>query len=367
MLTRREFQGIDRPLLMASLALLAIGLLTLYSASFQKAQALGVSFISRQFMWAGLGILVAVLLIVVDYHRWIEWAYLLYGLNLILLFLVLELGVVRGGAQRWLSLGGFTIQPSEFSKITTILVLARHLGCRRDAGFSSWATIARAAAFVVPPMLLILKEPNLGTATVFLPVTFAMLVVAGVRWRVLLTLAALFLFVVPFAWSYLEEYQRSRLMVFMNPNLDPLGAGYTIIQSKIAIGSGSLFGKGWLAGTQNQLNFLPERHTDFVFSVVGEEWGFLGTSVCLALFSLLFYRGILLATQTRDPMGRLLLAGLVTLLASHVIVNTGMCLGLMPVVGLPLPFMSYGGSWLLTCLVAVGIALSVGARRPVFF
>ena len=152
----------------------------------------------------------------------------------------------------------------------------------------------------------------------------------------------------------------------MNPNLDPLGAGYTVIQSKIGIGSGGLLGKGWLAGTQNQLNFLPERHTDFIFSVIGEEWGFLGTTLCLGLFAFLLYRAILLATQTRDPFGRLVIAGLVAMLATHVVVNTGMTIGLAPVVGLPLPLISYGGSWLLTCLAAIGMMLSVGLRRTVF-
>jgi len=365
-LTRRQLSGIDRPLLFSALALLGIGLLVLYSASLQKAQALGVSFISRQLTWAALGVLLAVVLVVVDYHRWLEWAYLLYGVNLLLLALVLGIGVVRGGAQRWLTFAGLTIQPSEFAKITTILVLSRYLGSQRGANTAGWKALVRAGAFLVVPVALILREPNLGTATVFVPILLAMLLICGVRWKVLgLSLvgcAAL----VPLGWWHLAEYQRSRLLVFLNPNLDPLGAGYTVVQSRIAMGSGGLWGRGWLGGTQNQLNFLPERHTDFIFSVVGEEWGFLGTSLCLVLFAFLFYRAILIATQTRDPFGRLLVVGLVTLLFTHVVVNIGMALGFMPVVGLPLPFLSYGGSWLLTCLAATGMILSVGVRRPVF-
>lgn len=363
MLTRRELQGVDRPLLVAAGLLLAFGLLALYSASFQKAHTLSVSFLSKQFTWALSGCLLGVILVVVDYHRWLEWAYLLYGLNVGLLVLVLELGVVRGGAQRWLSVGGLTIQPSEFAKVTTILALARYLGFRKENTTAAWKAILVTGLIVAVPVGLILKEPNLGTALVLLPIALAMGLAWGVRWKIFGLLFLAGGLIAPLGWWRLADYQRSRLLVFLNPNLDPLGAGYTVVQSKIAIGSGGLVGKGWLAGTQNQLNFLPERHTDFIFSVVGEEWGFLGTSLCLALFTFLFTRGLRIATQTRDPFGRLVVVGLVTMLATHVVVNTGMTIGLMPVTGLPLPLLSYGGSWLLTCLTAVGMILSVGVRR----
>lgn len=365
MLTRRELRGIDRPFLLAALLLLALGFLVLYSASFQKSQALGVSFIQRQFTWAAIGFGLAVFLLTVDYHRWLEWAYFLYGLNMLLLFLVLELGLVRGGAQRWLGVGGFTVQPSEFAKVTTILALARYLGSRRNAPLN-FRQAAGVIGMILLPMGLILSEPNLGTATVFLPIALAMLLIWGIPLKILGFFLSAVVLAIPFGWEMIADYQRSRLMVFLNPNLDPLGAGYTVIQSKIAIGSGGMLGKGWLAGTQNQLNFLPERHTDFIFSVVGEEWGFLGASVVLGLFAFLFYRGILIASQTRDPFGRLLVVGIVTMLFTHVGVNTGMTMGFMPVVGLPLPLFSYGGSWLMVCLAAIGMVLSVAARRPVF-
>jgi rod shape determining protein RodA len=215
-------------------------------------------------------------------------------------------------------------------------------------------------------MALILKEPNLGTALVFVPMALAILFIWGLHLKAMGLLIGFGAAAVPLGLQFLADYQRSRLLVFLNPNLDPLGAGYTVVQSRVAIGSGGLFGKGWLSGTQNQLNFLPERHTDFIFSVLGEEWGFFGTSLALFLFGLLLYRGILIATQTRDPFGRLLVVGLIAILAAHLVVNTGMTMGLMPVVGLPLPFFSYGGSWTCTSLVAVGILLSVGVRRPVF-
>ena len=313
-----------------------------------------------------IGFLLAVLLVAVDYHRWLEWAYLLYGLNILLLVLVLGIGEVRGGAQRWLTVGGLTIQPSEFAKVTAILALARFLGSQREKERPLWRVLLGTAALLGVPMALILKEPNLGTASIFAAIGAAMLAAWGVPVRFFLIGLGAGAVLIPLGWEHLADYQRSRLMVFLNPNLDPLGAGYTVIQSRIAIGSGGWWGKGWLAGTQNQLNFLPERHTDFIFSVIGEEWGLLGTTLCLGLFALLFHRGYRMAAQTRDPYGRLLIVGLVTLLATHTIVNTAMAMGLAPVVGLPLPLISYGGSWLVTCLAALGMILSVGLRRPVF-
>lgn len=365
MLNRRQIQGLDRVFLGTTLLLLGIGLLSLYSAAFQRTQMTGVLFLQRQLIWAALGCALALLLLIVDYHLWLEWSYLFYFLMLVMLVLVLVMGTMRGGAQRWLSIGGLTVQPSEFAKLTTVLALARYLGHRPPIS-GRWGTVLGAVLLIGLPTALILKQPNLGTAAVFGFTGLAMLLVWGIPLRPLLAVLGLGVLCMPALWVALHDYQRSRLLVFMNPNLDPLGAGYTVIQSRIAMGSGQLWGKGWLAGTQNQLNFLPERHTDFVFSVVGEEWGILGTSLCLGLYFLLFQRGFIIAQQTRDPFGRLLIVGLVVMLASHTIVNMGMVLGLMPVVGLPLPFMSYGGSWLMTCLVSVGIVLSVSVRRPVF-
>lgn len=365
-MNRREWRGFDRLFFLATVALLGIGLLALYSAAFQKSQMMGVSFLNRQMTWAILGCALAVVLVVIDYHRWLEWAYLLYGFNLFLLLLVLVIGTTRGGAQRWLMIGGLTIQPSEFAKITTVLAVARFLGEHKDIPGERFRPLIGTLVLIGMPMSLVLMQPNLGTASVFFVMALAMLVVWGlpVRWvaAALLLLACL----APMGWFFIEGYQKSRLMVFMNPNLDPLGAGYTVIQSRIAMGSGFWTGKGWMSGTQNQLNFLPERHTDFIFSIIGEEWGFFGTTVCFALFLFLFSRGLRMAEQTRDPYGRLLIVGLVTMLAYHTVVNVGMVLGMMPVVGLPLPFMSYGGSWMMTCLVSCGIILSVGVRRPVF-
>jgi len=365
MLTRRELRGVDRPFLLSALALLGIGLLVLYSASFQKILS-GEDYLSRQLIWVSAGCGIALLLIWIDYSRWMEWAYGFYALNIALLVFVLAVGVVRGGAQRWLSIGPISIQPSEFAKITTILVLARYLGERRWGVHAEWKTLLGVAGWLALPMLLILKEPNLGTSLVFVPIALAMLFAWGLRPKTFMMLVGGVGAMMPIAWLLLADYQRSRLMVFLNPDLDPLGAGYTVNQSRIAIGSGGFWGKGWMSGTQNQLNFLPERHTDFIFSVVGEEWGFLGVGLVLALFAFFFTRALGFCRQMRDPHGSLVVVGLTAMLAFHVLVNTGMTIGMMPVVGLPLPFLSYGGSWMLVCLVSVGMILSIAARRPVY-
>jgi len=215
-------------------------------------------------------------------------------------------------------------------------------------------------------MMLIIKQPDLGTAIVFLPILFSILLVAGARIWHMLSIIIIGLASCPLLWFMLKTYQKKRLLVFLNPNMDPLGAGYTVIQSKIAIGSGGLFGKGWLSGTQNQLNFLPERHTDFIFSVIGEEWGFLGAMLLVVLFIILMNRLLNLTNQTNDDRGKFLITGVVALLWFQFFINISMTLGLMPVVGLPLPLVSYGGSSLATTMALIGLAVSVKARRKVF-
>jgi len=364
-MSRRLWRGLDRPLVWTTLLLLLIGLVMLYSASYQRAHATGTSFVARQLLWLALGLGMAALLMIVDYHRWLEGAYLFYGFNVLLLGLVLLVGETRGGAQRWLAAGPLTFQPSELAKLSTIVILARYLAEHRDAP-RRWRSLVVPFVFVLIPMGLVLKEPNLGTAALFLPILMAMLFVWGIPTRVLWTVAGVGLAAAPIGWWLLHDYQRARLLVFVNPNLEPLGAGYTVLQSKIAIGSGLLWGRGWFAGTQNQLNFLPERHTDFIFSVIGEEWGFLGAFGLLLLYGVLLHRGFRIAAESHDPFGQLLVTGLMTMVGCHVLINIGMALGLMPVVGLPLPFISYGGSWLLTCLAALGMVCSVGMRRPGF-
>ena len=338
------------------LLMCAMGLLCLYSAVHQRNPEL----VLRQLYWVGLGVVVFWAVARVNYYRWLDGAYLAYALTLLLLIAMPWVGRTTMGASRWIDIGGFSVQPSELAKLATILTLARYLGhVARARGSLTWSRIVGALVISAAPALLIFKQPDLGSATIFAVVTLGMLWVAGASRRQIAMLLAIGLISLPVGWHLLQPYQRARLLVFVNPNVDPLGAGYTIIQSKIAIGSGGVFGKGWLAGTQNQLNFLPERHTDFIFSVIGEEWGFVGSMMIVALLGWLVWRGAEIARRSQDRVGRLIATGVVTALGYQSVVNIGMVSGMLPVVGLPLPFVSYGGSSLVTTFLAVGLLENV--------
>ncbi|MBL7157608.1 MAG: rod shape-determining protein RodA [Candidatus Omnitrophica bacterium] len=357
-----HFKNFDRTLFFATLAILFIGLLTLYSASREYRSQ---DIIFRQVFWMIFGIAVLFVILRVDYQRIVSLSYVLYGITLLFLVMVLFSGRARGGAHRWISLGFFNLQPSELAKITLILALSSYASVRRS-DVTKISFFCKAFLLAIPAFLLILIEPDLGTALLLVPVTLAMLYIAGVNIMHILGAILLGLASFPVFWHFLKGYQRQRLFVFINPNIDPLGSGYTIIQSKIAVGSGGLFGKGWLAGTQNQLNFLPERHTDFIFSVVGEEWGFIGALLLILLYALIVYRGIKIIETTPDTCGKLIATGLVTLFTLQVLINIGMTIGFLPVVGLTLPLISYGGSSLITTLLCIGLLLNIGMRRPLF-
>jgi rod shape determining protein RodA len=283
----------------------------------------------------------------------------------VLLVLVLVLGRARLGAQRWFNVGGVAIQPSEFCKLIYVIMMASYLGHSREH-LSELKGFFVPVLLTVPPFVLILLQPDLGTALVLVPVFFAMLFIAGTRMRYLIVTGVGGILFSPVFWHFLRDYQKKRLLVFLNPDMDPLGAGYTIIQSKIAIGSGGLFGKGWLSGTQNMLNFLPERHTDFIFSVIGEEWGFMGAVMLITLYFILLKRAVMIVERTTDIYGRLLGVGIITMLGFQVFVNVAMTIGMMPVVGIPLPLISYGGSSLWTTIIAIALLLNVDMRRTRF-
>lgn len=355
----REF---DKVLFASAMLVFIFGLLALYSATQAKALPFGESYLLRQLNWMLVGAIFLILVVIISYQSIIDISYVLYGLNIVLLILVLILGHVRLGAQRWFSIGAFTFQPSEFLKLNLILVLSNYVGSKKDEMGSLNSMFMPLLLFAVPTAL-VLMQPDLGTALLLVPIFFSILFIGGANPRCLATLLFLGLASLPFLWRFLHGYQKQRLLVFMNPNIDPLGAGYTIIQSKIAIGSGGLFGKGWLSGTQNQLNFLPERHTDFIFSVVGEEWGFLGAALLVLLYYLIVKRAFRIAALTNDIYGKLIATGIAIMIAFQVIINIGMTIGLMPVVGIPLPLVSYGGSSLITTCIALGLLLNVGIRR----
>ena len=355
-------QKLDKILLFTVLAILIIGLFALYSASI-KYYSRGVLF--RQLAWIGFGLVLMFVALSVDYPKIINISYLLYGLNIAFLIFVLFFGRARGGAHRWISIGAFNIQPSELAKITLVLALSSYIGARKSE-ITKISFLFRVFCLVLPVSLLILIEPDLGGAIILIPITLAMLFMAGAKIKHLFGIVFLGLGTLPFFWHFLKDYQKARLFVFINPNIDPMGAGYTVIQSKIAVGSGGMWGKGWLGGTQNQLNFLPERHTDFIFSVIGEEWGFFGALVLISLYSVIVYRGIKILDRTPDNYGKLLVSGFVALFAMQVIINIGMTMGLLPIVGLTLPLISYGGSSLIVTLIYIGLLLNVGMQRPLF-
>lgn len=359
------FKGKDPVLLLIVGAIFVIALFSLYSVSHYPGSSVVKNFAIQQAIWFGLAVLISIMFITFGYERWLDYSYVIFGLNLFLLFLVLLVGNPHLGAKRWLSLGLFSLQPSEFCKISFILAFTKFISDNSNK-LDNFKTVLFSLLVCMVPVLLIIKQPDLGTALVFLPVFFVIIFVAGAKTKHLLFILFAGSATLPFLWNMLKFYQQKRLLVFLNPNIDPLGAGYTIIQSKIAVGSGGLFGKGWLSGTQNQLNFLPERHTDFIFSVIGEEWGFAGSVILLGLFLMLIKRMLFIADTTNDLRGKLLISGIVTLIWFQVFVNIAMTIGLMPIVGLPLPLVSYGGSNLLTIMVLLSLAISVNAKRKIF-
>ena len=353
----KKYKGFDWQLAASAMAIFLLGLLLLFSSRYPH----NLDYVMKQLSWFLIGALLFIFIVNVNYRKIVGVASAFYFLTVFLLLLVLVFGSRRFGAQRWLAMGPFNFQPSEVAKIFVTLFLVQYLAAHKQS--LSPRHIFAVILVTAVPFVLVLKEPDLGTALMFVPIMFILLYVWGAPLRYLVSLIACAALVSPLGWFLLKDYQKERLMVFIDPGIDPLGAGYTIIQSKIAIGSGGLFGKGWLAGTQNQLNFLAERHTDFIFSVAGEEWGFFGGAILIALYYILIKRALGIAERTDDPCGRLLAVGLVAMIGIQVVVNLSMTMGFMPVVGLPLPLVSYGGSSLLVTMVALGLLESIAIHR----
>ena len=347
---------LDWPLTMGLLALFALSLLILYSASDQDA---GV--ILRQSARMGLAFTVTIALAQVPpqiIKRWSPW---LFGGGLVLLLVVLHFGDIGKGAQRWLDLRLLRFQPSEIMKLAVPMMIAWFLSDRPLP--PTLPQLAFGALMIVGPAALIAKQPDLGTALLVTSAGASVLFLAGISWRLMGLLAALAAGAMPVLWYVMHDYQRRRLLTFLNPESDPLGAGYHIIQSKIAVGSGGLYGKGWLNGTQSHLDFLPERSTDFIFAVFGEELGLLGSVVLLSVYLFIVLRGLYIVTQAQDNYSRLLAGSLTLTLLVYVFVNIGMVTGLLPVVGVPLPLISYGGTSMVTLLAAFGILMSIHTHR----
>jgi rod shape determining protein RodA len=358
---------LDPVLLLTAVALSVFGVVMVYSASHNLAQELTGDagfFLNKQIVSLMLGLIAMIVVATFDYRLAKVYAFLGLGAVLVLLLLVLTpIGAETAGAQRWITLFGFQFQPSEFAKVLMVAALAAYLSeIKRDVRLDH---VWRAAAIAVAPMLLIFLQPDVGTMMVFAATLIGLLVVAGARARyiAILVLTAIFLGIIAFHIGIVKDYQIARLTSFLDPAKDPLRAGYNRQQAEIAIGSGGLLGRGYLEGTQTNLDFVPEQHTDFVFTVVGEELGFAGAIGLLGLYGVLLWRGFRTALMSRDTFGTLLAAGIVVMLAFQVFVNIGMTMGIMPVTGIPLPLVSYGGTSMITNWLAVGLLLNVHMRR----
>jgi len=356
----------DWTLLIAVLALVAVGLVAVYSATYSMGGGRHSLFM-KQVYWLILGGGVTLLSLFFDYRRLERWGYVLYGASVVMLVATLAVGRSGMGAQRWLPLGPLSFQPSEVVKLFLVVTLAKYFTEDGITDGHSLRQLIRPFLLMLIPVGLVVKQPDLGTALMFIFVFCSVALVSGVRLKSLFALGVTAALSVPllwgFFWRHLKDYQKKRIEVFISPDSDPSGAGYHIIQSKIAIGSGGLTGKGFLNGTQSQLSFLPERHTDFIFSVISEEWGFVGSIVVLGLYLFIILWGLETAYKAKDRFGALLAVGAVSMISFYVIINVGMTLGIMPVVGVPLPLVSYGGTAAVTTLLAVGILLNVNMRR----
>lgn len=366
MIDRRLFTNFDWGLLLLVLVIAAVGVVNISSATASYTLT-ETSYTIRQVYWLFIGLFLVVLVCSIDYHLFEDIAYWMYGVVAILLLVVLVAGKSSMGATRWLHLGFISFQPSELMKIVIIMAYARYFNNIPSSGAMGFRELVNPFLLLGVPALLIMKQPDLGTAILVVLIAFSMILFVGVR---LQTVVALLLSAVPvvfLGWRfYLRDYQKLRILNFLSPERDPLGSGYHIIQSKIAVGSGGLAGKGFLQGTQTQLRFLPEQHTDFAFSVFSEEWGFAGCLVMLILYLSMILWGLNIARRCNDNFGSLMAVGVTAMLAWHVIINIGMVIGLFPVVGVPLPLFSYGGTSMITSMIGLGILLNIRMRRFMF-
>ncbi|MBE9547151.1 MAG: rod shape-determining protein RodA [Proteobacteria bacterium] len=360
---RRLLFGFDWVLLFLVLSISLVGVLNLYSAGYSLSDFNGSPLYMKQIYWVLIGLVFMGVCFCVDYHFIGRYAYIIYAVSIILLVLVFFYGSAVHGSQRWIVVGSFSFQPSELAKLTVILALAKYFSDNKVDRSYNLKGLLLPFLIVLVPFLLILKQPDLGTALILAVVFLSMAVFVGIKWSSI-TLAGIGgIMLIPICWNFLRDYQKGRILALFNPERDPLGSGYHVIQSMIAVGSGGILGKGFLKGTQTQLKFLPEQQTDFVFSVFAEEWGFLGGIVLMVMFLALILWGLRIARYSRDLLGLLIALGVTMLIFGEVFINIGMVLGILPVVGLPLPFLSYGGSSMVVLMAGIGLLMNVSMRR----
>jgi rod shape determining protein RodA len=352
----REVNGV---VMYVILALCALGIAMLYSASG-----------AHVWPWAGaqairlvIGLTAMLIIAITPMRRLMSLAYPIYGLLLMMLVLVEIAGVVGLGAQRWVSVGIFTLQPSELMKLGLILAIARYFQSVQLESARHLYLLIAPVIMMAMPAILILLQPNLGTATITLFIGFVMCFMAGIRWYYFAGAITAVAASLPIGWQFLHDYQKRRVLTFLDPTADPLGAGYNILQSMIAIGSGGMFGKGLTQGSQGQLDFLPEKQTDFIFTMLAEELGFAGSVMLLTLYGVLIVFALTIVVRSRHAFGRLVAAGVASMLFAHIFINMAMVMGMIPVVGVPLPFLSYGGSFLIATLAACGLLLNAHIHK----
>jgi rod shape determining protein RodA len=375
MLDRRSLTNLPWGMVGLIALIALIGLSAVYSATYT---AKGPSTLFyKQMVWIAAGMCIMFLMMLPDYHTVGRYAYILYAASIIMLILVMVMGKTGMGAQRWLAIGPIVFQPSELAKLALTLALARYFAedPRRD-GYSL-RDLAVPGAMVLVPLLLVLKQPDLGTAIMLLLTSSLIVMIAGIHLRTVVAIVlvaavvAATIFLVPPVrnkiWGSLKPYQQNRIKAFIDPSSDPLGSGYHANQSKIAVGSGQITGKGFRKGTQSQMAFLPERHTDFIFAVISEEHGFMGSGLMVILYLILLLIGVDTARNAKDRMGALMAGGIVSMVALYVFINVGMSAGIVPVVGVPLPLVSYGGTSVITTFLALGLLLNIQTRRFMLF
>ena len=367
MVDRRYITYFDWGLLALTFMLGFFGLMTLYSAVMAGVPTPQKALFVKQLIWYGIGLAAMLVCLLFNYKLLERWGLVVYLACVLMLVWVMFFGKYVGGSRRWLVVGPLTLQPSELVKIAVIIVLARHYAKYVSSRGFSLRDLQVPAALTLIPFVLILQQPDLGTAGLLVLIAATMTLFVKIERRSLLFMVGTALVMVFPVWFFvLKDYQKQRILTLFNPEGDPLGTGYHIIQSKIAIGSGFLTGKGFLQGTQNALSFPPEQHTDFIFSVLAEEWGFLGASILILAFLVFLFWSLNIAFGCREPFGTILAVGITAMIAWQFVINIGMVMGLMPVVGVPLPFISYGGSSLLTTLICVGILMNISMRRFMF-
>ncbi len=361
---RRLVEHFDWPIFWFVVVISVIGLANLYSATLNLPSN---KYFITQCYWFVLGFIAAFGCCVFDYRLLERIAYPIYIITVLLLLFVLLKGRFISGSRRWIDLGIFSFQPSELAKIAIIITLAKYFHNREKTSPMGFFEFLKPLILIAVPTSLILLEPDLGTSLIVAFISFSIVMLAGIRWKTILVLAVAVAIILPLGWTFLiKDYQKRRVSGFLNPEADPLGAGYQQIQAKIAVGSGMIFGKGYMEGTQSKLQFLPKQHTDFIISNYSEEWGFFGSIVLLLLFGIFLIRGLSIAHAAKEKFGSLLSYGLCALFFWQIFINISMELGIMPVVGMTLPLLSYGGSSLLTNMIAVGLLLNVSMRRYLF-